>query len=175
MRKSSNASALKELMIDYAPNKQIALCKDKELCYFGNSPTLAEINRDYDKLAAIAWLVPQLTNIAEFSNCKISFGEGQIRGCAELIATEYYYLKLSELMLFFYKFKCGEYGQFYGSVSPLVIMSSLRQFQRERNDAIFQHESAVREEQEREARKGAITREEWLKLKKSLTINKVQQ
>ncbi len=161
MRKSRGASELKELLIDYAPNKQVYICRDKELCYFGNVPTLAEINRDYDPLAAIAFLVPQLTNVAEFANCKTSFSEGQIRSCAEMITAEYYYMKMTELMLFFYKFKCGEYGQFFGSVSPMTIMASLKQFARERNDAIAVHEARVREEEQSRQKENVMTYQEF--------------
>ncbi len=175
MRKLKSVDELKELLVDYAPHKQIALCKDKELCYFGSVPTLAEINRDYDRMAAVAWLVPQLTNLAEFCNCKHSFSEGQIRECAEIITAEYYYMKMSELMMFFYKFKNGEYGQFYGSVSPMTIMVSLRRFKVERDEIIFQHESTQKELERKEARKNAITYEQWLELKNSLTTKTVQQ
>lgn len=165
LRKLKSASELKEILIDYAPNKQYALCRDKELCYFGTSPTLAELNRDYDPIAAQAFIVPQLTNIAEFSNCKQTLSPNQIRECADMIATEYYYLKLSELMLFCYKFKNGEYGQFYGSVSPMTIMASLRQFVRERNDVIFDHEARLREQEREKAKKGAISAEEYFRPK----------
>lgn len=165
MRRSRSAKELKELLIDYAPNKQAYLCKDKELCYFGMSPTLAEINVEYNKLAATAFIVPQLTNLAEFANCKNSFGEGQIRSCAEMIAAEYYYLKMSEVMLFCYKFKAGEYGQFYGSVSPLAIMGAMRQFIRERNDAIFQHESELRQEEREKSKENTISAGEYYKEK----------
>ena len=161
LRKLRSVDELKELLVDYAPNKQAYLCRDKQLCYFGTSPTLAELNRDYDEQAALSWLVPQLTNIVEFSNCKSIFGEGQLRSCAEMIVTEYYYMKITELMLFFYKFKNGEYGQFYGTASPMVIMCSLRQFKRDRNDVIFEHESQEREQRQQEAKKGAITMEEY--------------
>lgn len=170
LRKLKSADELRELLVDYAPNKQVALCRDKELCYFGNIPTLAELNRDYDPLAAVAFLIPQLTNVAEFANCKSSFGEGQIRSCAEMIAGEYYYMKMSELMLFFYKFKNGEYGQFYGTVSPMVIMCSLRQFLRERNDAIFKHEAELRERQREESKKGAISAQEYFEPKAKAVI-----
>lgn len=153
------------LLVEYAPNKQYKLCKNKELCFFGQHPTLATLNRDYDPIAAQAWLIPQLTDIAEFSNCKNILSAEQIRSCADMIAAEYYYMKVSELMLFFYKFKNGEYGQFYGSVSPMVIMVSLRQFVIDRNHAIFQHESAIRELKREEDEKNAITYEEYLKMK----------
>ena len=173
-RKSKSTSELMELLIDYAPKKLVYICRNEELCYFGNSPTLGRINHEYDPLAAVAFLVPLLTDLAEFSNCKVSFSENQIRSCAEIIAAEYFYMKLSELMLFFYKFKIGEYGQFYGSVSPMVIMCSLRQFARDRHDAIHRHESELRErERERERReweKHCISSEEYFRPKaKKLT------
>lgn len=139
----------------------MVLCRDTQLCYFGNIPTLADINRDYSPLAAVAFLVPQLTNVAEFANCKTSFGENQIRSCAEMIAAEYYYMKISELMLFFYRFKNGEYEQFYGAVSPMTIMGSLKRFAQERNEAFSAYESKQREIQREKDRKGTITAEEY--------------
>lgn len=45
-----------------------------------------------------------------------------------MIRVEYYYLKASELLLFFFKLKTGEYGTFYGVVDPMVIMSALIEF-----------------------------------------------
>ena len=152
---------LKELLTDYAPNKQVALCKDKELCYFGTSPTLADVNRDYDPLAARAFIIPQLTDIAKFSNCTNILKAAQINECADMITSQYYYLKMSEFMLFCWKFKNGEYGQFYGSVSPMVIMGSLRQFIRERNDEIFRYEARQREKQREASRQNTMTYQEF--------------
>ena len=152
-------------MLDYAPNKQSWLCRDKELCYFGKSPTLAELNSKYNKVAAQMWLIPQIDDVSEFSNCKKILSAEQIRSCADMIAAEYYYLKITELMLFFYKLKAGEYGQFYGSVSPMVIMCSLRQFMKERNDVIFQHESKEREKERQEIKEVLISAKEHYKEK----------
>ena len=167
LRKSKSVEELKALLVEYAPNKQIEINHDKERCYFGNIPTLAEINRIYDKQAAVAWLIPQLTNLAEFSNCKTSFSEMQIRECAEMIVSEYSYLKLSELMLFFYRFKCGVYEKFYGSVSPMTIMASLLIFLEERRAEIKRLESERTARAYKESLKQAIPYEEYLKRKKS--------
>jgi hypothetical protein len=52
----------------------------------------------------------------------------QIKELALMIANEYWWMKVSELMLFFYRFKAGMYGKFYGAVDPMVITSSLIQF-----------------------------------------------
>lgn len=79
---------------------------------------------------------------------------------------EYHYLKITELMLFFYYFKTGRYGKFYGAVDPLVITCSLRDFIVERGVAISRHEQEQREHREAESRKNAITYEQYLQMKK---------
>lgn len=80
-------------------------------------------------------------------------------------------------MLFFYNFKAGKYGVFYGSVSPLVITTSLQQFLRERNDAYFAHESELNKKRLEEQNKNGISYTEYLRLKKEKELNqqKVQQ
>lgn len=77
-------------------------------------------------------------------------------------------------MLFFSRFKQGKYGHFYGSVDPMLIMSSLQDFLRERNDAIFDMESERNLKREQETRKNAMTRKEYLEWKeKNNHINKI--
>lgn len=75
--------------------------------------------------------------------------DAQIKTCADVIAREYGYLKLTELMLFFSDFKAGKYGVFYGSVSPLQITYALRQFCEERKEIrtayLMQQEAAKRD------------------------------
>ena len=165
LRELKPVEELKELLIDYAPNKQIAICKDEELCYFGESPTLAELNNNYDSEAANAFLIPQLTNIAEFSGCKNIMSSELINECAEMIVAEYYYLKITEVMLFCYKFKRGDYGQFYGSVSPMVILSSLRLFLNSRAYAYFKHDNRLREAKIQKMKRDSTSYDEHLKRK----------
>ena len=101
----------------------------------------------------MTWLIPQLFDLSEYCGCKGKISEEQMQQCATVIATTYHYLTVSELMLFFFRFKAARYGRFYGSVDPLVITSALRDFVRERNDAYFKHEQEERERKEREAKK----------------------
>lgn len=68
---------------------------------------------------------------------------------------EYYgHYKLSEFMLFFQKFKKCEYGKFYGSVDPMVIMGALDTFNRDRMTAYYKREHEIerakKEAEERE-------------------------
>lgn len=150
---------------EYNPDTQMKICNDKDLCYFGQFPTLATVNRQYGSTTATVWLIPQITNLSEFCGCKNKITPAQIKECATIIAQEYFYLKVSELMLFFYRFKTGRYGKFYGNVDPMVIMTSLQYFLRERNNAIFDHDSELNFKQIEEDKRHAISYEEYLLLK----------
>ena len=145
----------------YSPSYQMEICGDSDTCFFGEYPTLAVLRRDYGKNAALAWLVPQLTNLTVYCGCKDKLNKEQYKECAFAIATEFYFLKVSELMLFFHRFKTGRYGRFYGSVDPLVITTSLREFVKERALAYEQHDQEERERKERESRKKAVTWEDY--------------
>lgn len=153
------------------------MCKNKDNCFFGNAPTLAMINKEFDKDSSVAWLITQLTELAVYSNSQKEMNDYLVEECAKVIATEFYYLKTTELMLFFYNFKAGKYGVFYGSVSPLVITTSLQQFIRERDDAYFYHESELNKKRLEEQNKNGIPYTKYLRLKKEKELNqqKVQQ
>ena len=101
-----------------------------------------------------------------------------VHGCAELeqaaagatgrrICAEYHWLKITEVLLFFHRFKMGRYGRFYGSVDPMVVTCALRQFIDERNEILAQYEQQEREKRQREYDRThpAMTREEWLEVK----------
>ena len=140
-------SKREEFLKKFNPELQMTICKNPYLCFLGDAPALSEINMAYGEMTAAMWLVPQLYNLSEFSGCKNKLSDCSLEECASIIAAEFYYLKVSELMLFFYRFKSGRYGRFYGSVDPLVITTSLREFVKERNNAL---EHYAREEKKRE-------------------------
>ena len=146
----------------FNPDLQMKVCKDAELCLFGDAPVLSELNMTYGEMTATMWLIPQLYNLSEYCGCKDKLQGQALEECAGIIAAEYYYLKVSELMLFFYRFKSGRYGRFYGSVDPLVITTSLMAFMEERNNAIAERERMERMKKQEEDRKKAITYEEYV-------------
>ena len=126
----------------FNPDLQMKICRDAQLCFFGDAPVLSELNMAYGEMTATMWLVPQLYNLSEYCGCKDKLQGKALEECAGIIAAEYFYLKVSELMLFFYRFKSGRYGRFYGSVDPLVITTSLMAFIEERNEAIGEREKS---------------------------------
>lgn len=67
--------------------------------------------------------------------------------------------------MFFFNFKMGKYGKFYGAVDPMVITCALREFMDERNCRIDQVENERRRKQEEKEMKNAVSYEEYLKMK----------
>lgn len=112
------------------------------------------------------WLIPQLYNLSEYCGCKDKLQGKPLEECAFVIAAEFYYLKISELMLFFHSFKAGHYGRFYGSVDPLVITTALREFLKERNFAYDRRKQEQEELDRKKNRENAITWEEYQKMYK---------
>lgn len=137
------------------------LCADAQDCLFGDYPTLADLRNDYGDNTAKIWLIPQLYNLSEFCGVKDKLEGTPLEETAFVIATEYYYLKISELMLFFHRFKSGKYGRFYGSVDPLIITTALRDFIRERNVEIDRYEQCQKQAIYDAEKSLAITREEY--------------
>ena len=86
----------------FTPDYQKSICPSSEECFFGDYPTLAEVGSAYGDKVPAAWMIPQLYNLSEYCGCREKLQGKPLEECAFVIATEYYYLKVSELMLFFH-------------------------------------------------------------------------
>lgn len=148
-------------------NPDYILCSEvsEEDCYFGDSPTLASLGSQFDKKYPVAWLMAHLHDLSEFCGCKDKLAGHPLQQCAGIISIDFYWLKVSELILFFHRFKSGRYGKFYGAVDPIVIMEALKEFCRERNVAYCEREKEAALRQMEESRKNSCTWEEYLKQK----------
>lgn len=145
----------------YTPDYQLRICGDLEECFFGDYPTLAAIRGTYGENMPVAWLIPQLYNLSAYCGCNGKMNAVQLRECAYVIATEFYYLKISEMMLFFHRFKSGKYGRFYGAADPLVITTSLREFLHERAESYNRQEQKEREMRKKAERGNTMSWEEY--------------
>lgn len=156
-----------QFLVTFNPDLQREVCSDVKLCLRGGAPSMAQINTTYGEKTATMWLVPQLYNLSEYCGCRDKLQGEPLKDCASVIAMDFYYLTVTEMMLFFHWFKSGRYGRFYGSVDPLVITTSLRSFVKERNQMIERYEQEQRELEEEEERRQhpPITYKEYLRLK----------
>lgn len=141
-------------------DRQEELTRDVPRCFFGKAPTLSQVNAAYGKGTSEEWLTYQLANISEYSGARGKIGDPQIEEMAKLITNTWHWLKVSEVMLFFRWFKLGKYGQFYGSFDPLIMMTAMRSFLRERNDMYARKESQETLEADRRMRAEAVPMDE---------------
>lgn len=145
------------------PQTQAAFAVKQQQAVMGNYPTLTDICLAYGKTFSEQWLYPQIADLAMFTGAK-NLTKEQMRGLASVIAVEYRYLKVTELLLFFHRFKTGRYGRFYGSVDPMVITCALREFMKERNSLIDIYEREIRDkEMEQQKLLPVMSHEEYLK------------
>lgn len=130
----------------FSPCKQINFARHTEYCLVGDCPSLVDVSCMFGQKQAAVWVECQLKDLWEYVGAK-KIETLQMEDISRIIASEFYYLKLSELMLFFAHFKAGRYGKFYGSIDPLVITESLQKFKKWRVETLNRIQQA--EEQER--------------------------
>ena len=113
------------------------------------SSALSILDAAYGVGSSASWLAEHLGELNTFSGSK-NMDDEQVKNLARMIAAEYSDMKISEMMLFFYKFKMGHFGKFWGKVDPIVITCALKDFKEE----IFrkQQEYINLEYKEKEAR-----------------------
>lgn len=148
-------------MLTFTAGHEAAYCSHVERCILGSAPTLGQVNAAYGANTSAAWLITLLTDVSEFCGCKEKITPKQIDQLADIIALNYGYLKVTEVMLFFWWFKSGRYGRFYGAVDPMVITTTLRDFIRDRNALMARKESEDEERRHAEWKRRAISYEEY--------------
>lgn len=133
----------------FNPSKQVAYTRDLNKVFRGDAPTLSLLAKSFGTGARDNWLDIQFTELAVFSGCKDKLTSHQIDALIDIVAEEYYYLKVTELMYFFRKFKTGGYGKFYGAVDPLTITCALKEFCNDRRSILRRLEREDKERQQR--------------------------
>lgn len=109
------------------PNTQIVYGSDERKTIMGNYATLEQLDLAFGEGAASSWLLIAIADLNVFSGSK-KMDDAQMKSLASLIAQRYSHLKYSVLQLFFYKFKSGDFGKFYGKMDPMVVTCALKDF-----------------------------------------------
>lgn len=150
----------------FNPDMQVMAARYTERAYFGTAPSLETVRDGYGEQIFIVWNCIQLENINLFAGVKEKMSVDRQKELSRLMLAEYPYLKVSELLLFFHRLKCGRYGRFYGMVDALFIASALVQFMEERCTETKRFLAArKKEEKPEEKTSGGITYQEYLLLK----------
>lgn len=131
--------AAEQFLAIFNPALQLMAARYVERAYRGTAPQLATVCTGYGEPVAIVWLCIQLENVNLFAGVKEKMPVERQKELAGVILTEYAYLKVTELLLFFHRLKCGRYGRFYGSVDALFIASALLLFIDERRKELVRY------------------------------------
>lgn len=147
-------------------NNQITYTNDEQRCHFGKAPTLAQVSKAYGSQTTEEWLIYQIVDLSEFCKLKSKLTSTQVKQTAQLIMHAYGYLKVTEIMLYFRRFKFGQYGRFYGSVDAMIILDCIKKFCNERRDAIHEQLKRAEEEERERQKRGCISWEEYQRREK---------
>ena len=136
-------------------------------CFRRESPSLVRIDITYGKGSAISWLYDVLQGMFLFLGVNIDrFGKEHIYNLACNIYANYKTLKVVEFLLFVTRFEGGRYGRFYGGDSyALVVTEALNKFMVEREHYYADIERMRADKRIEEGKKGAITFEEYKRMK----------
>lgn len=155
---------LKDLALVYNPNNSPKFAQYPSRCITGTAPTLVDLNNAYGSTSHIQWLIAQLATFQEGINTPNKMTPQQLSMLAQTMATDFFFLKLSEVMLFLARLAGGSYDvDFHGYVSPDAIIDALKnRFMPYRASVLEDMYKRDREEKEREeAEKGSMTWEEF--------------
>lgn len=117
-----------EFLKTFSPDIQPVCVRHPERCLTGTAPTLATIAVAYGKDAADAWLAAQLRDLARCTGYWEKFDNEQLDILIDDIEKTAPRVKITVLALFFYNIKTGKYGEFFGNVNHLKVISWLRRF-----------------------------------------------
>ncbi len=158
----------------FNPSIQLSLIKlspNYVLCYNLNYPTLQEVDDAYGTEALINWLKIHFNNLNDYVGTRERMDMEQINEISFLFFYDCSILKISEVAFFFIQVKNGRFGEFYGAVDPLRLMTAKNRFMDERKEALHKYrieqEKAHTEAERERSRQNAITYEQYLALKQT--------
>lgn len=152
----------------FNPSKQLACGNNPTKCIMADVPTLANVRAEYGEQVARDWLIIQLNDYQNFLGIKEENKAclNTIKELAAMIVNRYFYLKLSELLLFMQQLKYGDYTEMYGVFDATKILKAIKRFLEERG-VIIDREVAKRQREELESyQANAVSYEEYLRMKR---------
>lgn len=155
------------LLEAYSPSEQTVVASDPISCVMCDAPTLAKVKNEYGEQVVYDWLAIELDDYQNFVGVKEDNKATYdvIKELSRMIHNRYYYLKLTEMMLFFQRLKYGDYGEMFGCVDAVRILKAIKAFVDDRNILIDKGLVMQREKQYEQYKEKAISRDEYERLK----------
>ena len=167
LAQKQNLNLATKILKDFAPNLCAKFANEAlERCFSAKTYTLTQLRLNCAGLQN-SWLSAQITYLNSISGAT-QMTEMQMMMLVSNISQTYGYLKITELMVFFFQLAGGKYGKFYGAVDPMQIMVDLNEFMKYRSVMLDKIESERRSEERNKmlSNPKCITREQYEAQKK---------
>ena len=167
LTQKQNLNLATKILKDFAPNLCAKFATEAlERCFSAKTYTLTQLRLNCAGLQN-SWLSAQITYLNSISGAT-QMTEMQMMMLVSNISQTYGYLKITELMVFFFQLAGGKYGKFYGAVDPMQIMVDLNEFMKYRSVMLDKIESDRRSEERNKMLNNpkCITREQYEAQKK---------
>ena len=146
LTQKQNLNLATKILKDFAPNLCAKFANEAlERCFSAKTYTLTQLRLNCAGLQN-SWLSAQITYLNSISGAT-QMTEMQMTMLASNISQTYGYLKITELMVFFFQLAGGKYGKFFGAVDPMQIMVDLNEFMKYRSIMLDKIESERRSEE----------------------------
>lgn len=144
--------SFKDFYTRYSPLRQEEFAVDERETIMADYSPVSVLDAAYAPGCAASWINFALAELNTFAGAK-NIDDNQTLSLARIIVREYGDMKISMFQLFFYRFKCGDFGKFYGMVDPMVITCALKDFvadcERKRQEYLNEeYEARQREDRE---------------------------
>ena len=167
LTQKQNLNLATKILKDFAPNLCAKFANEAlERCFSAKTYTLTQLRLNCAGLQN-SWLSAQITYLNSISGAT-QMTEMQMMMLVSNISQTYGYLKITELMVFFFQLAGGKYGKFYGAVDPMQIMVDLNEFMKYRSVMLDKIESDRRSAERNKmlSNPKCITREQYEAQKK---------
>jgi len=155
-----------DIELQFSPNNWGYAANYPERAYMAECPTLQNYDITYGESSSMKWVHMQVLALYGSSSNKDTGIADGIRIFAQAFASEVKGYKLSELMLFFSRYKAGKYDSSYASFDARRIGNAFfKEFIPERNREIDIIERKRTAQRRNKSKKGCISYEQYLEIK----------
>lgn len=100
--------------------------------------TIGQIRKNEGEKPAVEYVSKWIIDLNNFINVSRRMNGYQIVQTAEMILSDYYFLKLSDIYFFFSEMKKGRYCKFYDSIDGSMIMAWMERYVNDRSNQAFE-------------------------------------
>ena len=159
--------SLQAFKTHYSPEAMAILGENPGLAYSNTVPTLEVVRLAFGENAVIAWLYMLIDAFVQYCN-KGALNGQQMMDTARRMSVKSH-LRVTEVMLFFWRLGNGEYGKIFGTISPMDITEPFyKDFLKQRDDEVGRYTATSTDDVAESSERHILSGEEIIALKQHL-------